>query len=49
MAFLIFFIVGIVLGLCLTKVSARKGFLGAIAALLVFPIGVIFSLTKKYK
>ena len=49
MVFLILFVVGIVLGLCVTKGNAKKGLLGAIAALLFFPIGVIFSLTKKYK
>ncbi len=49
MAFIIISITIIALGLCFMKGNTRKGFIGAILALLYFPIGVIFALTKKYK
>ena len=31
------------------KGAAAGGFLGALVALVAFPLGVIFALTKKYK
>ena len=37
------------LGLCITGGNSKKGFIGVILALLYFPLGVIFALTKKYK
>jgi len=49
MAFLIIFISIIILGLSLTKGNSRKGFIGIILALVCFPLGVIFALTKRYK
>ena len=49
MAFFIIFIASIVLGLCLAEGKSKKGFLGLIIAILYFPLGVIFELSKKYK
>lgn len=49
MAFFIIFIAIVALGFCLTEGNSRKGFIGVILALLYFPLGVIFALTKKYK
>lgn len=46
--FLIIGIVAVILILCPDNKS-RKAVLGAIAAILYFPIGVILALTKKYK
>ncbi len=39
----------IVLWICLPQSNGKKGFFGIIAALLYFPLGVIFALAKKYK
>lgn len=49
MLFLILFIAGIVLGVCVLNGDKKSGFIGAIAALLTIPLGVIFSISKKYK
>ena len=49
MAFLIIFIVIVVLGLSVNDGNPKKGLFGALAALLYFPIGVILALTKRYK
>lgn len=49
MLFLILFLSVIVIGFCLTEGNSRKGFFGMLAALMYFPLGVIFALTKKYK
>ena len=49
MGFLLMFAAFIVLGLCLAEnKTERRGFLGAVAAILYFPIGVILALTKNY-
>ncbi len=39
----------IIMWICLPQGNNRKGFLGVMAALVYFPIGVILALTKKYK
>ena len=49
MLFLILFLSTIIISFCLTKDDGRKTFFGVIAALIYFPLGVILSLTKKYK
>jgi hypothetical protein len=49
MAFLIIFLAIIILGICTTKGNTRKGFIATVLALIYFPIGVIFALTKRYK
>ena len=49
MLFLIIFAAVVILGLCVTEGNSRKGFIGFILALLYFPLGVIFALTKRYK
>ena len=48
MLFIILFL-SVIIGFCLTEGNSRKGFLGVLAALIYFPLGVIFALTKKYK
>ncbi len=49
MVFLIIFAAIILIGFCLTEGNSRKGFMAVILALLYFPLGVIFALTKRYK
>lgn len=49
MLFIILILSVIVIGFCLTEGNSRKSFLGILAALIYFPLGVIFALTKKYK
>lgn len=42
-------LIAILMWICLPNAKSRKGFLGVIAAILYFPIGVILALAKKYK
>lgn len=39
----------IIIAMLTPKSNNKKGILGVIIAILYFPIGVIFALTKKYK
>ncbi len=49
MLFVLLLSVLIIIAMLAPKRKNKKGVLGVILALLYFPIGVIFALTKKYK
>lgn len=49
MAFIIILISSIVLCFCLSNQKGKKGLLYSLLAILFMPIGIIFSISKKYK
>ena len=49
MLFVLFLSALIIIAILTPKRNNKKGVLGVILALLYFPLGVIFALTKKYK